>query len=292
MTKISINIDKCKKDGLCAMACTRAVFHQDVKNTVPIIEGQERCFSCGHCVSICPTGAISHSDYPNGTVHPINSDYLPSYDQFLELLHSRRSIRLFKEKNVERDIIEKVLDAARFAPSGHNEQSTEFVVVQDPNTIHEIAMFTTAYLSKLVQQTRNPIARIMMRRSLGQRSFDYIANLASEMEHLVNLFNSGIDWIVRQPPVLILFHADSVGGTFAGVNASLALHNAALAAETLGLGCYYTGFVVIACEHDDNISKLLSLPGEHKIYGALAMGYPLLKYKQWPERKPARIKWM
>jgi nitroreductase/NAD-dependent dihydropyrimidine dehydrogenase PreA subunit len=292
MAEISINVDKCNKDGLCVMACTRAVFHQDAKNTVPMIEGQERCFSCGHCVSICPAGAISHSDYPKGTVHSIKSDNLPGYDQLLELVHSRRSIRLFKEKKVERDMIGKVLDAARFAPSGHNEQSTEFVVVQDQNTIREIAKLTTGYLSKLVQQIRNPIARIIMRRSLGQRSFDYVANLAPEMEHLVNLFNSGTDWIVRQPPVLVLFCADSAGGNFANVNANLALHNAALAAEALGLGCYYTGFVVIACGNDNSIARLLSLPETHKIYGALAMGYPRLKYRRWPERNPAKVSWV
>ena len=90
----------------------------------------------------------------------------------------------------------------------------------------------------------------------------------------------------------MLFCADSVSGTFAGVNANLALHNAALAAETVGLGCFYAGFVVVAAERDDSIARLLSLPENHKIYGALALGHPLLKFKNWVERKPARVTWM
>jgi len=210
MPEITINKDVCRKDGLCAMACTRAVFHQEEKNTVPVIDGRERCFGCGHCVAICPQGAISHSDYPKGSVHPISPVFIPNYGEILELIRSRRSKRLFKEKTVEKVIIEKVVDAARFAPSGHNEQSTGFVVVQDPKTIHAIATLTTGYLGKLVQQIRNPISRIFLQFILGKRSMAYIANLAPEMEHLVNLFNSGTDWILRKPPVLLLFHAQTV----------------------------------------------------------------------------------
>jgi len=116
--------------------------------------------------------------------------------------------------------------------------------------------------------------------------------LAPEMEHLISLFNSGTDWILRKPPVPVLFCADSAGGNFMSVNANLALQNAALAAETLGLDCYYTGFVVIANGRDDSIARFLSLPDTHKIYGALAMGYPRLKFKKWPERKPARVTWV
>jgi len=43
---------------------------------------------------------------------------------------------------VERDVIEKVLEAARFAPSGHNEQTTESIVVQGKKNIHEIGALT------------------------------------------------------------------------------------------------------------------------------------------------------
>jgi nitroreductase len=91
---------------------------------------------------------------------------------------------------------------------------------------------------------------------------------------------------------LVLFCADSAGGSYANVNANLALHNAALAAEALGLGCFYAGFVVHAGERDDRIAKLISLPETHMIYGALAMGYPRLKFKKWPERNPAKITWI
>ncbi|NIV29839.1 MAG: nitroreductase, partial [Anaerolineae bacterium] len=38
--------------------------------------------------------------------------------------------------------------------------------------------------------------------------------------------------------------------------------------------------------------RLVGLPETHKIYGALAMGYPRLKFKNWPERNPASVTWL
>ncbi len=292
MPEIKIDKDACKKDGLCAMTCMRGIFQQEEKNMVPKIVDPEFCYGCGQCVAICPSGAISHSDYPEGTVNPVRSDYIPTYDQVLELIRSRRSKRLFKETKVEKDVIIKVLEAARFAPSGHNEQTTEFVIVQDKKTLHEIAALTAEGLGKLAQYTRNPIGRMMMRRAIGRRGAAYVAGLVPEFEGLVSMFNNGTDWILREAPVLVLFCADSAGDFFARVNANLALHNAALAAETVGVGCFYAGFVVLAADRDNSIAKLVSLPETHQIYGALAMGYPRLRFNKWPERNPINARWV
>jgi hypothetical protein len=51
-------------------------------------------------------------------------------------------------------------------------------------------------------------------------------------------------------------------------------------------------FVVIASDRNGRIARLISLPGTHKGYGALAMGYPRLKFKKWPERNPGKVTWV
>jgi len=184
------------------------------------------------------------------------------------------------------------LEAARFAPSGHNEQTTEFIIIQDKKTLNEISSLTAEGIGKLAGYTKNPIGRYMMRRAMGRRGAAYVTELAPEIEGLVSLHKSGTDWILRETPVLLLFCADSAGGTSASINANLALQNAALAAEAYGLGCFYVYFVVVASERVDSIAKLVSLPETHAIYGALAMGYPRLTYKKWPERNPAKVTWV
>ena len=47
----------------------------------------------------------------------------------LNFLKTRRSIRKFKDKNVEQDILRKIFETARFAPSAGNRQPWVFVVV-------------------------------------------------------------------------------------------------------------------------------------------------------------------
>lgn len=48
-----------------------------------------------------------------------------------ELMLSRRSIRQFKPDPISRDILEKLVNSARLAPSGANLQPLEFVVIDD-----------------------------------------------------------------------------------------------------------------------------------------------------------------
>jgi nitroreductase/NAD-dependent dihydropyrimidine dehydrogenase PreA subunit len=291
MSEITIDAEVCRKDGLCTLACVRGIFQQQESGATPRIINPETCIGCGHCVAICPHGAMSHSDYPEGTVHSIRPEWTSTYEQALQLMRARRSKREFKDKSVERDTIDKVLEAARFAPSGHNAQGTEFIVVQDRETIHELGRLTAEGLRKMAKPFLSPVGRAMMRLFLGGRKTAIIAGFAPELEYCASLFDSGTDILLHNAPALLLFHADDVGG-FALVDANLALQNAALAAETLGLGCFYTGFLLIGSERNKSIGRFLSLPDGHKLLGGLAMGYPRLSFDKWPERKPARVTWM
>ena len=54
------------------------------------------------------------------------------YDSFLELVKTRRSIHRFKPDPIPDEYIDKVIEAARWAPSGFNLQPWEFVVIKDP----------------------------------------------------------------------------------------------------------------------------------------------------------------
>jgi nitroreductase len=162
-------------------------------------------------------------------VNAIRPEYIPNYDQVLELVRSRRSKRSFKRRKVERYVLGKVLEVARLGPSGHNEQSTEFVVIQDEELIRQIGALTAKGLERMAMPFLYPIARMIMRPMLDRRGVEYVAELAPELKGLAALYEEGTDLILHEPPVLVLFCADSVGGTFAGTNVNIALHNAALA---------------------------------------------------------------
>lgn len=56
----------------------------------------------------------------------------PGLDAFIELAQSRRATRHFKPEPLPDGLLDRLLDAARWAPSGYNLQPTRFVVVTDP----------------------------------------------------------------------------------------------------------------------------------------------------------------
>jgi nitroreductase/NAD-dependent dihydropyrimidine dehydrogenase PreA subunit len=290
MQKININADKCKKDGACVQVCPQRIFVQKETNTLPDVLNEDLCIACGHCVAICPHGAISHVDFPEGKVIAVHKETLPSFDQVLAMTRSRRSRRAFKDKPVERDLIEKVIEAARFAPSAENVQSTQYIVVQDKVVMGKIVDLTTDYLVKIAKQLKNPFIRRFLRMAAGRELEAAIESIAI-FERVISEVRSGNDVILCGAPVLLLFYGDKAA-TFASVNANLALQNASFAAESLGLGNFYTGFVVATCDRDQRIQSILEIAKTHKIYAGLALGHPMYNYKNWMERRPAHITWI
>jgi hypothetical protein len=146
--------------------------------------------------------------------------------------------------------------------------------------LDKVVQLTSAYYEGLVEMFRDMAAQ-------GGEKPDFLP----ELEGFVEILKTGKDLILCDAPLFIAFHAEESAG-FPAENATLSLCYATLAGMALGLGSFYTGFVVMACKADRAIPELLSVPENHKIYGALAMGYPKFKYKNWIERKPAKVNWI
>lgn len=68
-----------------------------------------------------------------------DGDLLPDLDEFIELSKSRRVVRAFRTDPVPEDVIQGVLEAANWAPSGANSQPWHFIVIRDDETKEEMA---------------------------------------------------------------------------------------------------------------------------------------------------------
>jgi len=161
MPLIDVNPDICKRCFTCTKTCPMLIFAKKDKESIPDIlnDNLQFCLLCGHCVAICPNGAITHDSFPPGSIVPVRREVLPSAEQVIEMLRMRRSIREFKDKPVERDLIERVIDMARCAPSDHNRQDTEYIVVQERSTLDKIVQLSTAYYENLVGMFHNMAAQ-------------------------------------------------------------------------------------------------------------------------------------
>lgn len=295
MYEVKINAERCKKDGLCTKVCPKGIFVQREKLTIPELMDEEGCIACGHCVAVCPQSAINHSEFPATTLRAIRFEQMPTTKQVMVLLKTRRSIRAFRDKPLAKETIETIIDGARFAPSGHNSQSTEFLVVQDRDLLNQVSAMVIEYLKFEVNRFANPLFRtlaLLADQELAESGLHEIPGF----KQMIQMFEDGADPILNGAPVLLAFHARRTIG-FADINAQLALQNASIVAHSLGIGHFYTGWVVSPCRApmarawNRRIPNLLGIPSDNNLYGALALGYPIPRFKNMIERKPPLIGW-
>ena len=130
MSLIAIDEQKCQRDGHCVAVCPTKVLALK-KGAFPAATAlaEEMCIRCGHCVAVCPHGALSHREMASADCPAGRPDWKLSPEQVEHFLRSRRSIRAYQDKTVEREAIAKLISIARYAPSGHNGQPVEWLVV-------------------------------------------------------------------------------------------------------------------------------------------------------------------
>jgi Histidinol phosphatase and related hydrolases of the PHP family len=120
-----IDPDLCNKCYTSVQICPAGIFIQKDKDSIPKVLGavaEDFCISCGHCAAICPKQAIIHESFPEGSINPVCQELNLSAEQVLEMIRTMRSIREFRDKPIEKETIERIIDGARFAPSSTNSQ--------------------------------------------------------------------------------------------------------------------------------------------------------------------------
>lgn len=84
-----------------------------------------------------PLRTAQKEPYNNDQI-PMSSGQLPS-TSLIDVILSRRSIRNYEQKEIPKDVLDKILEAGRQAPSAINRQPWHFVVVQDDKIKKELA---------------------------------------------------------------------------------------------------------------------------------------------------------
>ena len=206
MYTITIDRSRCKKDGLCASVCPKGIFVQREKRTIPEEVDKDRCIACGHCVAICPQDAIRHSAFPSTAIRAIQAQEVPTTEQVMTLIKTRRSIRAFRDKPLASETIESIIDGARFAPSGHNSQSTEYLVVQDSAVLNQVSATVIEYIEFEVRRFGKPLFRTVALLADREKAESGLHEIPG-FKRMIRAFESGADPILNGAPALLAFHA-------------------------------------------------------------------------------------
>lgn len=266
MAIIEINKEMCTKCGLCATQCNMIYFKEgSYPRQVPGTD--EYCMRCGHCVAICPTGSLTHREMPEEQTPPLNKKLEISFEQCALLIKSRRSIRNYRDKTVPRAEIERIIDVARYAPTGHNMQDVQWLVINDRAYVRKIAAIGADWL-RFVMKT-NP-------------------QMAAMFQGIVEMIDKGRDMFLQGAPAVVLAYGEK-NNPMSATDCAIALAYFDLAAKSAGLGCCWAGFFYISASSYPPMIEAISLPDGCMPYGALMVGYPEFKYSRIPARNPAPI---
>jgi len=269
-TMIKVDESLCIGCGSCIRACPGGLITKK-DFPVPIENGWDLCIDCGHCVAICPTEAMHQRSMGPEDCEPIDIHLIPRWDRVRQYLTSRRSVRGYIRKPIEKEKILQLLDVARFAPNGANRQVIHWVVINDLAQVHRIAGMTIEWMK--AAREKNP--------ALYQEA---------KLELFVEPWELGQDRISRGAPCIIMACAPKDERT-APPAAMIAIHQIQLAAPGLGLGSTFTGSINTASQGYAPLREMLGLPEGYIPHGTCVIGYPAEQYHRIPARKPVTVTW-
>jgi len=268
-----VDNEKCVGCGLCIEDC----FVKDITfiKDKAFIKNKD-CIKCGHCIAICPVNAVSTDEYNvNEVIEYDKETFHVKSDNLLNFIKFRRTIRKFKDKEIEEEKLLKIIQAGRYTPTAANVQNVSYVVVHDK--IQE--------LRELVLESLNNLAEKIMKNSTIEKELKY-ARIWKMMYKVFKRNPNKQDSLFFFSKNIIIITSPNE------LNAGLASSNMELMCNALGLGALYSGFFILASQNSDKIKKFLNLEENTKIVNCMIIGYPDVKYLRTAPRKESSIKWM
>ena len=267
---IKVNEEKCIGCGACVKECVGAFISLDNKKAV--FNGQ-KCIGCGHCLAVCPTNAIlfTNNEYDNSGIEELSESYGKiDSDLLLKAIKSRRSIRQYLKKPVEKAKLEKILEAGRYTATAVNFQSHHFVVVQEK----------MAEFKKLAWEAFH-----LYLNTLSKEEINSFAILSKAVKY--DGTDETLDTLFWNAPCLIVVASDKPGRPW---DAGMATQVMELVGNSLGLGALFTGFMVRVIKGSEKLQKWLGIENLD-LMTCMLLGYPAVNYKRTVPRKKLKIQW-
>lgn len=170
----------------------------------------------------------------------------------IETILNRRSVRVYSDKQISQDDLDLILKSGSYAPSGCGAQPWHFTVIQNKEIINTLSKEA----KKVLKQSGNEMFKNVSR-------------------------NEEFNLFYNAPTVIVVSGEKSA--PVPQVDCSAATQNMLLAAESIGVGSCWVGFVtfLFISERAQEFRDLLQIPDGYEPYYAITLGY-----KKLPNQKP------
>lgn len=203
-------------------------------------------------------------------------DSVMGASELLSLMRDRRSLRRYQARSVPAPLVDKLLEAASWAPSAHNRQPWRFVVIESATTKVQLASEMGARLRADLQADGVP--RSIIEADVG-RSYSRITSAPL----LILLCMSLNDMDVYSDDQRNTYEA-----AMAQQSTAMAGQNLLLMAAGLGLGACWM-CAPLFCQ--DLVASTLDLPAGWRPQGLITLGYPTETRQRGRETWKAKTVW-
>jgi len=190
--------------------------------------------------------------------------------KLLDVIKDRRSVKEYFSKEISKEVLLRILEAGRWAPSAHNAQPWRFIVIKDSALKHKIAVDMTRRWNEDLSKNGIPKEQ---RESLIKASVDQFGN--APIIIVACLAMEGMDEYPDD-------QRKKIENVMAVQSVAAAIENVLLAAHGEGLGsCWFCA--PLFCP--DIVRKTLKIPTHIAPQALITLGYPANKPNP-PPRKP------
>ena len=289
-TMNTIDKDLCKKCKLCIEICPCKVI--GINGDVHFIHDREHiCLKCGQCMTICKTQAIAIS----GLDYKMDFRELPAavlqYNDYADLISTRRSVRNFLDKPVPDEMLNQVLETVSYAPFGAAPEKMNVTVISKRGKIEQALPYISDFLDNIVKWMENPIASFMIKRKEDKETYNTIKNHLYPIAKQGNYKLEFGDRITRNAPALVIFHAEK-GAEAHTHNSMIYATYAMLAAHSLGLGATMNGIVPAAINQNKHLGEMFEIPEGNEAIISLIIGFPRYNYQRIIQRHKHMVNWL
>jgi nitroreductase/NAD-dependent dihydropyrimidine dehydrogenase PreA subunit len=285
---------RCTACGACVKVCVRRCLVREGPGVQLDPEASQGCLGCGQCLAVCPVGDVLRlTEHGDRALRPVGPR--PDPEPVLELIRSRRSVRRYADAPPTRAQLETLLEASRYAPSGHNAQDVAYVVVRGRPRVRALGECALRFYGRMLLLLDSAVGRAALRLVAGRETYASLRSLAPRLRQHLEVFRrtGDLDLVWNAPCLVLVCGPDR---PVSATNAVLAGANLMLQAHAMGLGTCALGLLEAALRRSRaEMSALgVEVPADHRIHLILAVGSPAdgLVYRRLPARREPTVRWV
>lgn len=287
--KIIISYELCNSCGLCVKVCKD--FSLIMQNNRPVVSDHPLfgCTACGHCMAVCPTRAIEIWGREMSGFDVIDLSEMKdvtTYDQLKNLMVGRRSIRDFKDQEVDEELIRKIIEAAVSAPMGLPPSDVHLVVFRGKDKVREFSFDVIDYFNKISWVFSDRLSWIW--RLFGKETYQVMKSFGTPLVNfMVESKRKDENYLLYDAPLAMYFLASPYSDP---ADPHVTATYAMLAAQSLGLGTCMIGSIHPIIQYGaKKIKQKWHIPAKAPSGLVVIFGHPKYKFKSGIKRSFADV---